>query len=74
MRAQVEVVLEWMSDITFNQNSRNRVSVFVTTYEVALVGEEADLVTLAANNNGEDTLGILLAAKNEIGRKEILPW
>jgi hypothetical protein len=50
MGVQVEVVLERMSDITLHKSTRNGVAVLITSNIVSVLGEEADMVTLASNS------------------------
>lgn len=51
VRAKVEVVLKWMSDITLNQSTRVRVVVLVSGSAITLLGEEADVVALGADGD-----------------------
>jgi hypothetical protein len=49
---QVEVILEWMGDISLNERTRKGIGVAVTSLSVILLGEEADVVTLGADYDG----------------------
>jgi hypothetical protein len=49
--AEVEVILERMSNITLNQSTRERVVVTVGRCMITLLGEEADVVALGTNGN-----------------------
>lgn len=52
MSAEIEVVLKWMSDIMLNKSTGKRVLVLITSLSIIILGEEADMMTLGANNNG----------------------
>jgi len=67
MRAQVEVILKRMSDISLNQNSRNGVLVSVSGSWITLSWEEANLVALAADDNSEQNLRKRLAFEKQQG-------
>jgi hypothetical protein len=58
VRVQVEVVLKWMSDITLNQSTGERVVVLVRGSTITLLGEETDVVALGANSVMSQSLRI----------------
>ncbi len=48
---EIEVILKRMSDIRFNQSARQGVSIAIRSLVVSVLGEEADVVTLGADND-----------------------
>jgi hypothetical protein len=48
---EVEVILEWMSDIMFNQGSWNRVAIAISCHSIPFLGEEADVMALGTDSN-----------------------
>lgn len=61
MGAQIEVVLEWMSDISLNKSTREWVVVLISSNRITLLGEETDVVALGADNDSPFDLQSLLA-------------
>jgi hypothetical protein len=49
---EVEVILKGMSDILLNERTGKGVGIAVSSLAVTVLGEEADMVTLGADNNG----------------------
>lgn len=50
--AEIEIVLKWMSDILFNESTWESVCVTISCLAVTILGEEADMMTLRADNHG----------------------
>lgn len=48
---EIEVILKRMSDVGFNQSARQGVSIAIRRLAVSLLGEEADVMTLGADND-----------------------
>ena len=48
---EIEVILKRMSDVGFNQSARQGVSIAISSLTVSILGEEADVMTLGADNN-----------------------
>jgi len=49
---EIEVILEWMGDIPLNESTGEGVCVAISSLRVTVLGEEADVVTLGADNDG----------------------
>ncbi len=48
---EIEVILKRMSDVGFNQSTRQGVSIAIRRLAVSLLGEETDVMTLGADND-----------------------
>jgi hypothetical protein len=48
---EIEVILKRMSDVGFNQSARQGVSIAISSLTVSILGEEADVMTLGADND-----------------------
>jgi hypothetical protein len=48
---EIEVILKGMSDVGFNQSARQGVSIAIRRLAVSILGEEADVMTLGADND-----------------------
>jgi hypothetical protein len=48
---EIEVILKRMSDVRFNQSARQSVSIAIRSLAVSVLGEEADVMTLGADND-----------------------
>jgi hypothetical protein len=48
---EIEVILKRMSDVGFNQSARQGVSIAISSLAVSVLGEEADVMTLGADND-----------------------
>jgi len=48
---EIEVILKRMSDVGFNQSARQGVSIVISSLTVSILGEEADVMTLGADND-----------------------
>lgn len=53
---EIEVILKWMSDIMLNESTRKRISIAITSLDIVVLREEANVVTLGANSNGPDSV------------------
>lgn len=67
--AEIEVVLERMSDITFDQSPRKRVVVSISRTSITFLGKETDTVSLCAHRNSPFDLQRLLANGSRIKNK-----
>jgi hypothetical protein len=50
--AEVEVILKGMSDIMLNKSTWVSILVSIRSLTVTVLGEEADMMTLGADNDG----------------------
>ena len=48
---EIEVILKRMSDVRFNQSARQGVSIAISSLTISILGEEADVMTLGADND-----------------------
>jgi hypothetical protein len=48
---EIEVIFKRMSDVGFNQSARQGVSIAISSLAVSILGEEADVMTLGADND-----------------------
>jgi hypothetical protein len=49
--AEVEVILEGVSDIRFDESARKSVGISVGSLTVSILGEESDVMALCANDD-----------------------
>ena len=71
VRAEIEVKLRRMSDISLNQGTRKWVAILISCRAVTLLREEPDVMTLCTNDNSELDLKLSLVDA-DFGRYEDL--
>lgn len=68
--AEVEVILEGVSDIRFDESARESVGISVGSLTVSVLGEEADVMALCAND--DSPLDLYGVSNVEIQRRFVL--
>jgi len=52
MSTKIKIILKWMSNVSLNQGTWQRIIVLISCDRIIVLGEESNVVALGANGDG----------------------